>query len=130
MCTRASKKKRGDDANREARAAWTASAKAKGKAKARPKARPRAGPRLDKVTFTREEAKTFLPGVVGCNIKKDEVLHMRWQVRYPNPMAPFSTSSVWNDEITERAALFHCLTWAWRCHTEQTHEVCPFDFAA
>jgi hypothetical protein len=102
--------------------------RAAGKRTARAKQRPRTsgGPIHHIVTL--EEAKTWLPGVAGCNVSFDDKLHMRWKVSYPNPSAPFTASSVWNEEVSSKEALYHCLRWAWECHELLTGESCPFNF--
>jgi hypothetical protein len=100
-------------------------AKKTGRAKAKP--RLRGGPMHHE--FSQDEAKVWIPGVSGCTLTFDDVLHMRWKISYPNSEAPFSTSCVWGPDITSRTALFHCLQWAWECHQRATGEECPFDFS-
>ena len=82
------------------------------------------------LVLTREQAKAFLPQIVGCTIQKDTKLHMRWKGIYPNEEAPFSISKVWDEKTSDREAMLKCLNWSWDCHSEVTGEACPFDLTA
>lgn len=76
--------------------------------------------------FTREQAQKFCPDVRGCRVDKDERLHFRWNVAYPCDSAPFFRTKVWHTSTSQRQALMHCLSWAWRQHFEHTGELCPY----
>eukprot|EP00974_Lingulodinium_polyedra_P002627 246365-Lingulodinium_polyedra.AAC.1 len=72
------------------------------------------------------DIRPLLPPVAGCTILKDDVLHMRWKVKYPRPEPPYSTSRVWNAVTSERDSVLYCLKWAWEAHAQVTQEPCPF----
>ena len=55
--------------------------------------------------LTKDQAKALLPTGVGININKDTKLHMRWNVSYPNPSAPFTYSRVWNEVRSDRESM-------------------------
>ena len=80
-------------------------------------------------TWTKEQIDPFIPKVTGCCISRDGTLHMRWKVKYPNAVPPFSTSLVWNDAVSERDSVLFCLQWVWREHVRNNpEEVCPWIF--
>ena len=80
--------------------------------------------------FSLEEARKFLPkDTKGCVLSRDDKLHMRWEISYPNKEPPYSTSAVWTEERSSRQALFMCLRWCWACHLQATDAVCPYDFS-
>ena len=97
-----------------------------GSSKARRVGRLKAVPEYEE--YTVKHLSQYLPAVAGCTMRRDGKRFMGWQVFYPRPSPPFSTSLVWNELTTERQAAMHCLMWAWRCHTEATGEECPFTF--
>jgi hypothetical protein len=86
--------------------------------------------RVPNGVVTVEQAKAYKPNVAGCKLYVDETRHHRWIITYHcsgKVKGPWSTSAVYNPDV--RAALLHCLRWAWAQHEHYTSEKCPWDLA-
>ena len=68
--------------------------------------------------LTALQARPFLPPVAKCRIARDDTLHKRWKVMYPNPApGPYMTSQAFGVSSCKRA-LWFCICWAWDQHSK------------
>lgn len=77
-----------------------------------------------------EQARTFLPKVVGCTLSKDIKRFSRWSCKYPRSCPPCNVTKSWGPMSGESvsSALSVVLKQVWAWHTSETGEACPLQF--
>ena len=98
-------------------------------ARAKPKApakKKQATP-LQYETVAQHILQGYFPQMHGCTVSVETEWHHRVKVCYPKDVMPFSTSMTFEKGGSQRAAILHCLKWAWQEHEEATSVMCPYD---
>ena len=76
-----------------------------------------------------ELARKYLPeNVAECSLSNETDWHTRFKCTYPTWLPPHQISASYEDAdpTTKRAAMVHCVSWAWSHHEVQTGELCPW----
>ena len=79
---------------------------------------------------TLEEAKKSLPPHPGIQLHQESVWHTRYKLLYPvEGEVDETTSMCYNEDSpkTQRAAIVHCLRFAWNLYTRANKVECPYD---
>lgn len=78
--------------------------------------------------LSEETLSMYLPGVAGCRLRLESHWHTRWHIAYLASAPPFTTSRVFGTLEEVWPAARHCILWAWKRHTDDGGQACPWDF--